>query len=59
MLGPTAAVVSSSVLTTDQQVWNTGKTVPALHTNELSILERQSGKWVIVSDLTSDEAHGI
>jgi uncharacterized protein (TIGR02246 family) len=59
MLGPTAAAVSSSVLTTDQQVWDTGKTVPALHTNELSILEKQSGKWVIVRDLTSDESHGI
>jgi ketosteroid isomerase-like protein len=59
MLGLTAAVVSSSVLTTDQQVWDTGKTVPALHTNELSILEKQSGRWVIVRDLTSDESHGI
>ena len=27
--------------------------------NELTVMQRQGGRWLIVSDLTSDESHGI
>jgi uncharacterized protein (TIGR02246 family) len=59
MLGPDAATVSSSAPTTNQVDPRTGHAVPVLHTNELSVMERRDGKWLIVTDLTSDESHGI
>jgi len=59
MLGPDAALVLSAEDTYGQRVWNTGQTVPVQHTNELTVLQRQAGTWLIVTDLTSDEAHGI
>jgi uncharacterized protein (TIGR02246 family) len=59
LLSPDVAVVSSSEVTDGQQVWNTGKTVPHQHTNELTVMERRGGQWLIVFDLESDEANGI
>ncbi len=59
MLGPDVAVVDSSEETYGQKVWDTLKTVPVQRTNELSVMQLQGGKWLIVSDLGSDESHGI
>ncbi|HEY3637953.1 MAG TPA: SgcJ/EcaC family oxidoreductase [Rhizomicrobium sp.] len=59
MLGPDAAVVSSSEATFNQVDTRTGKPVPDQHTNELSVMEKRDGHWLIVNDLTSDESHGI
>lgn len=58
-LGPKVAVISSSEETDGQRDSATGKTVPALHTNELTVMKLQGRRWLIVRDLTSDEAHGI
>ena len=59
LLAPDIAVVESTEATDGQVDTATGKTVKVLHTNELSVLQKQAGRWVIVSDLTSDESHGI
>ena len=59
LAGLGVAVVSSSEETDGQVDPTTAKAVPALHTNELTVMQRQGGRWVIVSDLTSDESHGI
>jgi len=59
LLSPDVAVVSSSEVTDGQKVWDTGKTVPHQHTNELTVMQRFDGHWLIVSDLSSDEANGI
>jgi uncharacterized protein (TIGR02246 family) len=58
-LSPDVAVVSSSEETTGQVDPRTGKPVASLHTNELAVLQRQGGRWLIVSVLDSDESHGI
>jgi uncharacterized protein (TIGR02246 family) len=57
--GPNVAVVSSSEETDGQVDSATGKVVKVLHANELTVMSRQGGRWRIVSDLTSDESHGI
>lgn len=59
LLGSDVAVVACSEDTFNQKVWNTGKTVPVLHSHELTVLQRRDGRWLIVSDLVSDESHGI
>ena len=59
VLGPNIAVISSSEETDNQKDAATGKVVPVLHTNELTVMQRTAGRWIIVSDLTSDESHGI
>ena len=59
MLGSDVAVMASSEVTRNQKVSDSGQTVPALHTNELSVLRRQGEHWVIVSDLSCDESHSI
>jgi hypothetical protein len=59
LIGPNVAVVFSSEETDGQKDSLTGKAVPVLHTNELTVMQRQNGRWLIVSDLTSDESHGI
>jgi len=59
LLAPDVAVISSSEVTDGQQVWNTGKTVAHQHTNELTVMQRRGGRWLIVFDLSSDEANGI
>ncbi len=59
LLSPNVVVVSSSEVTDGQKVWDTGKTVPHQHTNELTVMQRFDDRWLIVSDLTSDEANGI
>ncbi len=59
LLGPGVAVVESREETDGQKDAATGKIVPVLHTNELTVLQRRGGRWLIVSDLTSDESHGV
>jgi len=59
VLAPDIAVVSSSEDTIGQIDKATGKAVPALRTNELTVMQRRRGRWLIVRDLTSDESHGI
>ena len=58
-IGHDVAVVVSSEETDGQKDSATGKIVAVLHTNELTVMQYQQGHWLIVSDLTSDEAHGI
>jgi uncharacterized protein (TIGR02246 family) len=59
LVGPDVAVISSSEETDGQVDPSNGKAAAALHTNELTVMQRQAGRWLIVSDLTSDESHGI
>jgi uncharacterized protein (TIGR02246 family) len=59
LLSSDVAVVACSEDTFNQKIWNTGKTVPVLHSHELTVLQRRGGHWLIVSDLISDESHGI
>jgi len=59
LLAPDVAILSSCEVTDGQKTWNTGKNVPHQHTNELTVLQRRAGQWLIVSDLISDEANGI
>jgi hypothetical protein len=59
LLGPEVAVIYSSQVTAGQINYKTHKKVADLHTNELTVLKKQGGAWVIVSDLASDEAHAI
>ncbi len=37
----------------------TGKTIRALYTDEITVLRRTHGQWLIISDLSSDEANGV
>jgi hypothetical protein len=53
------AVVSSHQVTLGQKDYKTGKTVPEQRTNEMTVFENRGGQWLIVMDLTSDEANGI
>jgi ketosteroid isomerase-like protein len=53
------AVVSSRQTTLEQKDYKTGKTVPKQYTNEMTVFEMRGGQWLIVMDLTSDEANGI
>jgi uncharacterized protein (TIGR02246 family) len=59
MVGPDVAIVSTSEETDGQVDSATHKVVPAVKTNELSVMRRIRGRWLIVNDLTSDESHGI
>ncbi len=59
LLGPDIAVVSSFEETKGQIDTATGKAVPSVRTNELTVMQRQNGRWLIVDDLSSDESHGI
>jgi hypothetical protein len=59
MLGPDVAVVSSSEPTFDQIDSGAGKPVHVQHTNDLTVMQRRDGRWLVVNDLSSDEAHGI
>jgi uncharacterized protein (TIGR02246 family) len=54
-----SAVVSSSQVTLGQKDYKSGKTVPEQHTNEMTVFVNRDGQWLIVMDLTSDEANGI
>jgi uncharacterized protein (TIGR02246 family) len=53
------AVVSSAESTFGQKDYRTHKPVPEQRSNELTVMRRIGGRWLIVSDLTSDESHGI
>jgi uncharacterized protein (TIGR02246 family) len=59
LVGPDVAVISSSEETKGQIDSATGKVVPAVRTNELTVMVRRDDRWLIVDDLTSDESHGI
>jgi len=39
--------------------YRTGKPLAEQRTNELTVLQRIGRRWLIVSDLSSDESHGI
>ena len=58
-IGDDVVVISSAESTFGQKDSKTGKVVPKQRSNELTVLQRIGGRWLIVSDLTSDEAHGI
>jgi hypothetical protein len=58
-LGPDVATVMSAQITNGQKDYKTGKVVPEQRTNELTVMQRIGGRWLIVEDLTSDEANGI
>jgi uncharacterized protein (TIGR02246 family) len=58
-LGDDVVVISSAESTFGQKDYRTGKVVPEQRSNELTVLQRLGGRWLIVSDLTSDESHGI
>ncbi len=59
MLGPDAAVVSSSEPTLAQIDPRTGRAVPEINTNNLTVMQKRDGRWLVVNDLSSDESHGI
>ncbi len=58
-ISPEVVVISSSEVTDGQKTWDTAKTVPHQHTNELTVMQFIDNRWLIVSDLASDEANGI
>jgi hypothetical protein len=49
----------SAQVTNGQKDSATGKVVPLQRTNELTVMRRIAGRWLIVEDLTSDESHGL
>jgi len=59
MLGPNVAVVLSRQRTDGQVDTATNKTIKVLYTDEITVLKRINGRWLIVSDLSSDEANGV
>ncbi len=59
ILDPDVAVVLSRQRTDGQINDATGKTIPVLYTDEITVLRRSHGRWLIVSDLSSDEANGV
>jgi len=59
ILGPNVAVVLSRQRTDDQIDTATNKTIRVLYTDEITVLKRIHGRWLIVSDLSSDEANGV
>ena len=59
ILDPNVAVVLSRQRTDGQVDTATGKTVPVLYTDEMTVLKHIDGRWLIVSDLSSDEANGV
>jgi hypothetical protein len=59
MLAPNVAVVLSRQRTDGQIDTATNKTIKVLYTDEITVLKRIHGRWLIVSDLSSDEANGV
>jgi uncharacterized protein (TIGR02246 family) len=59
LIGDDVAIVSCSESTFGQKDYRTGKVVPEQRSNELTVMRRIGGRWLIVNDLTSDESHGI
>ena len=53
-LGPDIAMVRSRLVRAGQQT-STGETMPDRHINHLRILQRQEGRWLIVSHLIAQE----
>jgi len=59
MLSPDTAVVLSYEKTFGQVDTQTEKVVPEYGTDELTVMVRRGGRWLIVSDLSADEGQGI
>jgi uncharacterized protein (TIGR02246 family) len=59
LIAPDVAIVTSSEETKGQRDATTGKVVPIVTTNELTVMKHAKGRWLIVDDLTSDDSHGI
>jgi uncharacterized protein (TIGR02246 family) len=59
ILDPNVAVVLSRQRTDGQINDATGRAIPVLYTDEITVLRRTHGRWLIISDLSSDEANGI
>jgi hypothetical protein len=58
-IAPDVVVISCREVTHGQIHDKTGKVSPDFGTNELAVLRREGGRWLIVYDLDSDETHGI
>ncbi len=59
VLDPNVVVVLSRQRTDGQIDSATHKTVQVLYTDEITVLKRIDGRWLIISDLSSDEANGV
>jgi hypothetical protein len=59
ILDPNVAVVLSRQQTGGKVDAATHKTISLLYTDEITVLKRINGRWLIISDLSSDEAHGV
>ena len=59
MADPDVAVVLSRQRTDGKINSATGKAIPTLYTDEITVLRRTGGRWLIISDLSSDEANGV
>ena len=58
-IAPNVIVISSREISHGQVDTKTGKVSPDFATNELAVLRREGGRWLIVYALDSDETHGI
>jgi uncharacterized protein (TIGR02246 family) len=59
VLDPNVAVVLSRQRTDGQINDATGKAIQVLYTDEITVFRRTHGRWLIISDLESDEANGV
>jgi uncharacterized protein (TIGR02246 family) len=59
ILDSDVAVVLSRQRTDGQIDTATNKTIQVLYTDEITVLKRINGRWLIISDLSSDEANGV
>jgi uncharacterized protein (TIGR02246 family) len=59
ILDPNVAVVLSRQRTDGQINEATRKAIQVLYTDEITVLRRTHRQWLIISDLSSDEANGV
>jgi len=59
ILDSNVAVVLSRQRTDGQIDTATNKTIQVLYTDEITVLKRINGRWLIISDLSSDDANGV
>jgi hypothetical protein len=59
VVDPNVVVVLSRQRTDGQIDAATHKTIQVLYTDEITVLKRIHGHWLIISDLSSDEANGV
>ncbi len=59
ILDPNVAVVLSRQQTEGKVDAATDKAIRVLYTDEITVLKRINGRWLIISDLSSDEANGV